>query len=94
MEASRWDVDTNQLEESYPRESYALAPIIYFQPTENYQSDLEEYSMPVYKTSLRAGVLSTTGHSTNFVHAIDLPTSRKPSFWVLQGAAFQCQLND
>ena len=50
--------------------------------------------MPVYKTSVRAGTLSTTGHSTNFIIGVDCPSTRKPSYWVLKGAAFLCQLND
>ena len=39
------------------------------------------------RTASRAGELSTTGASTNFVLAIDLPTTEPVERWVAMGVA-------
>lgn len=94
MQGSRWDYDIMMLEESYPGESFSIAPVILFEPSDHHETEPEDYIMPIYKTTERAGTLSTTGHSTNFIISIECPTNQKTSHWVHRGAAFICQLND
>jgi len=52
------------------------------------------YVTPLYKTSIRAGVVSTTGHSTNFVVAVLLASSQPESYWILKGTALLLQIKN
>lgn len=55
-----------------------------------------KYKCPVYKTSVRAGTLSTTGQSTNYILAIDLNMAQMgiQEHWALRGTALISMLND
>jgi len=94
MDGARWDQEARTVAESKPGEMFSAVPIIHFRPEQDYKPDPSQYSAPVYKTSVRAGTLSTTGMSTNFVIAVDMPTEADPAKWVLMGCALLCQLND
>ena len=69
-------------------------PPIHMVPSVNHKPPPDEYQCPVYKTSVRAGILSTTGLSTNFVVAVELPTAVDPDTWVLAGVAALLNLTD
>jgi len=94
MDGARYDWDTGKVEDSLPGVMYTPLPVIKFTPVANYVRNKNDYSCPLYKTSVRAGTLSTTGHSTNFVVMLDLPTDKDVNYWILKGAAALTQLND
>ena len=52
------------------------------------------YECPLYKTSDRRGILATTGHSSNFICYIRIPSNLEQSHWIQRGAAMLSQLDD
>ena len=94
LEGARWDMKEHKLAESRPKELFTELPIIHLLPIAN-RAKREDgfYLAPVYKTMSRFGVLSTTGHSTNFIMAIEIPTDKPQDHWIKRGTAGLSMLN-
>lgn len=73
---------------------YPPLPVIRLVPTANLNEKSLRFNCPLYKTAVRAGVLSTTGHSTNFVIAVLLPTDFPENYWILKGTALITQITN
>ncbi|XP_069792874.1 dynein axonemal heavy chain 1 isoform X2 [Narcine bancroftii] len=94
LEGACWEATSSQLSESRPKELYTDMSVIWLIPTANRKPPQEGiYNCPIYKTLKRAGTLSTTGHSTNYVIAVEIPTSKPDRHWIKQGVALICALD-
>ena len=61
------------LDEAHPKQLFADMPVIWLSPEVDRKPPTENiYISPCYKTLKRAGVLSTTGHSTNYVMPMEV----------------------
>ena len=77
MDGARYDREKGEIADQFPTIMYDKMPCIHFTPKEDNKLDPDEYQAPLYKTSVRAGVLSTTGLSTNFVVHVSTPCDSK-----------------
>lgn len=95
LEGCKWDADRVTLEESDPKILFVKCPAMYFKPCkpEEYAKG-NFYDCPIYKTTLRKGVLMTTGHSTNFVILMRMPSRVPDTHWIKRGVAIILGLDD
>ena len=95
LEGCSWDVSAQKLRESDPKVLTSDAPMIWLRPVEADQAkDVPHYACPVYRTAERRGTLATTGHSTNFLMMVKLPSDLPEHFWIMRGVAMLCSLSD
>ena len=88
LEGARWNYEKHLLDDSLPKELYTDVPMIHFIPVANRVLPTTGcYFCPLYKVLSRCGTLSTTGHSTNYILYVELPTDRPQSVWIKAGVA-------
>jgi dynein heavy chain, axonemal len=89
VEGARYDFNTRQLEDSFPRQMYSLLPVIHARAVYNHSSQIKKlgephpserntYICPVYKTSTRLH---------QFVFEAQFYTKRHQNKWILAGVA-------
>ncbi len=95
IEGARWDNHIHALHESNPKELYTPLPIVHFVPiVDRVPPKSGIYDCPVYKVLSRTGTLSTTGHSTNFVLFMEVPSKEEENVWIKAGVALFLSLRN
>ncbi|XP_015429803.1 PREDICTED: dynein heavy chain 6, axonemal, partial [Dufourea novaeangliae] len=92
IDAGRWDFQSMSLIDANIGEMHPTLPVLHINPVLELSKDDPRYVCPLYKTAVRAGVLSTTGHSTNFVVAVLLPSAKEQAYWILKGTALLIEI--
>ena len=94
IEGARMNDDL-KLDEALPKVLFADMCVVMLKPTPDDQvSSYKHYNCPCYRTPDRRGVLATTGHSSNFVMFIRIPTDFSEEHWVKRGVALMNSLAD
>ena len=60
-DAFRFDTNTMLMTSELDRVMHERMPLIHMEPKMDFEPSEEDYLCPLYKTAIRAGVLSTTG---------------------------------
>jgi dynein heavy chain len=88
LEGARWNIQKGMLDEMMPGVLTSRMPCMWLEPILAKALDPGTcYKCPFYKTSRRAGTLSTTGHSTNYITLIYLPSDKSEDHWIRRGLA-------
>ncbi|KAG5489970.1 hypothetical protein JKF63_00089 [Porcisia hertigi] len=96
IEGARFHPTTQVLTESLPNVLHEQAPLLWLKPVIDRVSPTSGvYACPLYKTVRRAGTLSTTGHSTNYVLTAEIqtPPELDSKHWIRRGVALVCALS-
>ena len=81
--------------EARPKILFAPMVVIMLKPCPQANlTEYQHYNCPVYRTTARRGVLATTGHSSNFVMFLRVPSDTAAKHWVARGCALVCSLSD
>lgn len=98
--------ETKLIAEQKPKVLHDLMPVMWVLPKKKVDVKMEQddwslamdtypyYWCPAYLTAERKGILRTTGHSSNYVCPIFLPSDKPQSHWIMRGVALLSQLSD
>ena len=100
LEGARWDPTTQKLQEAEPKVFHEPMPPVWLEPITRLSTETASeastedyfYPCPVYRTQLRAGEILPTGHSTNYIFQLDLPSDQPPQHWINRGVAAVLEL--
>jgi dynein heavy chain, axonemal len=94
LEGARWSCEEESLIDPKPKELFSPMPAIHMLPVQHREIPTGGiYRCPVYKVLTRTGTLSTTGHSTNFVTWIEIPSNRETIFRASLVSETNAQIN-
>lgn len=97
IEGAAWDKNQAVITEPEEKILSAIMPNIWLKPVQKslkFDESKKRFECPVYRIPSRAGTLSTTGQSTNYVMTIPIPSLIDSNHWVLRGVALLTQSND
>ena len=106
LEGASWDNKEGLVDQS-PGDMYYKMPAIWFETTKfKEQNDEEEdddedeekhenyYYCPMFKTTKRAQIISSSGNSVEKVIDVKLRSFKEENYWILRGAALLMQLDN